>query len=162
MPFFSRTTLFIFLSFMLAIMLTMIPLPVWAQPYRPEWVALVLFYWSMHQPERVGVISGWSVGLLLDVVRGTLLGQYALILALIAYFTVRFAIRLRNYHPLRQMFILLFMVIFIRLESLWVHGIIGVPLESDLYFWIAALVTMLLWPWLQIILRDIERKLDLS
>ena len=46
----------IILSFLLALMLTAIPLPIWAQAWRPAWVAMVLIYWCVALPERIGVL----------------------------------------------------------------------------------------------------------
>ena len=43
------------------------PLPGWLDPFRPEWVALVLIYWCMAVPNRVGVGVAWIVGLLQEV-----------------------------------------------------------------------------------------------
>ena len=60
-------------AFMLAIM----PLPDWAVEFRPDWVTLVLIYWAMAVPTRVGVTVAWFAGLLLDVSYGTLMGQHA-------------------------------------------------------------------------------------
>ena len=69
------------MSFVVSLMLTALPMPEWASLWRPAWVALVLIYWCMALPARSGVLVGWSVGLLLDVMTGTLLGQHALALA---------------------------------------------------------------------------------
>src|SRR5690606_27167374 len=77
----------IILSFAVAFMLTAVPLPEWAASWRPAWVAMVLIYWCMALPERVGIGAAWCLGLLLDVQQGTLLGQHALGLALIAWLT---------------------------------------------------------------------------
>ena len=63
------------LSFLAAFMLTAMPLPDWALPWRPAWIAMVLVYWCMALPERVGVITGWVIGLILDVMHGSILGQ---------------------------------------------------------------------------------------
>ncbi len=64
----------IVLSLLIALVLTLLPLPPWAAPYRPDWVALALIYWCLALPERVSVGIGWSMGLLLDGLSGTLLG----------------------------------------------------------------------------------------
>jgi rod shape-determining protein MreD len=51
----------------------------------PDWLALVLAFWGVHQPRRVGI--GWSFGfgLLMDVHQGALLGQHALAYALLGF-----------------------------------------------------------------------------
>ena len=67
--------LIIFFSFLAAFMLTIVPFPEWAEAYRPEMVAMVLIYWCLALPERVGVGIGWLTGLTLDVTQGALQGQ---------------------------------------------------------------------------------------
>ena len=44
----------IVLTFVIALLLTVIPLPDWARYLRPDWVGLVLIYWCMALPDRVG------------------------------------------------------------------------------------------------------------
>ena len=72
----------ILLSFMLALLLDIIPLPLWVDRFRPDWPALILIYWSMALPHRVGIGSAWVLGLLVDAAKGTLIGQHALALLL--------------------------------------------------------------------------------
>ena len=71
-------TWFIVMSFIGGMLLTIFPMPDWFSAIRPQWCALILLYWCFALPMHVGIISGWCVGLLLDVLLGTLLGQHAL------------------------------------------------------------------------------------
>ena len=57
----------IVLSFVAAFLLVLLPLPGWATMYRPDWVVLVLIYWCLVEPERVGPVAGWVVGLAVDI-----------------------------------------------------------------------------------------------
>ncbi|MCU7812927.1 MAG: rod shape-determining protein MreD, partial [Candidatus Thiodiazotropha sp. (ex Notomyrtea botanica)] len=91
----------IYLTLLMGYFLTLIPLPEWAQTFRPQWVALILIYWCMALPERVGVGLGFIFGLLLDVLTGTLLGQHALGLSVVAFVTIKLHLRVRVM-PLRQ------------------------------------------------------------
>ena len=79
----------IVLSFILALSLTIIPLPNIIEGLRPEFVSLTLIYWCMALPSRVGLGSAWTAGLFLDVLRDTLLGQHALALTLVAFFILQ-------------------------------------------------------------------------
>ena len=60
----------ILVTFIAALLLTIIPLPDWARYLRPDWVGLVLIYWCLALPERVGVSTGWFMGLLVDLLTG--------------------------------------------------------------------------------------------
>ncbi|MDH5778735.1 MAG: rod shape-determining protein MreD, partial [Gammaproteobacteria bacterium] len=70
-----RGTGAIIFSFLIAFMLLMMPMPEWLRLARPEWVAMVVIYWSMALPKRVGIGSAWTAGLIVDVIRDSLLGQ---------------------------------------------------------------------------------------
>jgi rod shape-determining protein MreD len=85
----------ILVLFLLALVLTIMPLPLWAQDYRPQWVALMLIYWCLALPERIGVATAWGLGIMQDVVSGALLGQHALSLSVLAFLTVRLHQRIR-------------------------------------------------------------------
>lgn len=148
-------------SFLLAYVLTIMPLPSWMAPARPEWVALVLIYWCMALPQRVGVGIAWIAGLFLDVIRGGLLGQQALSLCLIAYITLKLYQRIRVAPPWQQAFSILVMIILHMLVVLWIKGIIGQPPQSWTY-WLPTLSSMLLWPVIFSGLRELRRHYHVS
>jgi rod shape-determining protein MreD len=89
--------IFILLSFAVALVLTIVPLPAELRTLRPDWVGLTLIFWCLALPYRVSVGSGFMAGLLLDSLSGTLLGEHALALSLIAYLCVRLHQRIRVY-----------------------------------------------------------------
>ena len=148
-------------SFIVAMMLTAMPLPDWAINWRPAWVAMVLVYWCMALPHRIGIGIGWTMGILLDVLQGTLFGQNAIGLAILAYFTLKSHQRMRMFPLTQQALLVCLFVLVYQLLSLWVRGIMGVPPKSWTY-WMPAITSMLLWPWLFIILRDIRRRYHVS
>ncbi|RLW71804.1 MAG: rod shape-determining protein MreD, partial [gamma proteobacterium symbiont of Stewartia floridana] len=143
----------IYLSLLVGFILTIMPLPEWANTFRPQWVALILIYWCMTMPERIGVGVGWSTGFLLDVLTGTLLGQHALGFSVIAYLMLRLHLRVRVI-PLRQQVFTIFILLLVeRLLALWSTGAANYPTPS-LWYWVTPVVSTLLWPWIYIILRD--------
>ena len=75
--------LFIALSLLGAFALNLLPLG--RQPAMPDWVAIVLVFWGVHQPRRVGIGWAFAFGLLMDVHQGALLGQHALAYALLGF-----------------------------------------------------------------------------
>lgn len=148
-------------SFIVALMLTAMPLPEWAINWRPAWVAMVLIYWCMALPHRIGIGVGWSLGILMDVLQGTLLGQNAIGLTILAFLTLKSHQRVRMYPLIQQALVICIFVLAYQLLSLWVRGIMGVPPRSWTY-WMPAFTSMVLWPWLFIILRDIRRRYHVS
>ncbi len=147
----------IVISFLVAFMLMAVPLPQWADVWRPPWVTLVLIYWCLAVPDRVGVGIGWILGLFLDVMTGTLLGQHALGLTLVAFITLRFHKRVRVLPLWHQSVSVLLLVVLDRSIALWVKGIQGLSTTDGVVF-SPALTSAILWPWAFIILRDVRRK----
>lgn len=156
-----RGTWVIAMSFVAAMMLTMVPLPGWGEYLRPEWASMVLIYWCMALPNRVGVGVGWIVGLFLDVIHGAVLGQYALALSLIAYLTLTLHQRLRIYPLMQQSLVVLMLILLQQLLITWVRGFLGQPPVS-LAYWLPSVSSMLLWAWVFIILRDLRRHFRVS
>ena len=78
--------LFIWFTLLLAMMANM--LPVGRIAWMPDFLALVLVFWSVHQPLRVGVIAAFLFGLAVDVHQASLLGQHALAYTTLSYFAI--------------------------------------------------------------------------
>lgn len=149
--------LVIYLSLVVALTLMILPLPEWAQAYRPNWVALVLIYWSMALPKKVGLWYALITGLLVDTLQGTLLGQHALALIIIMYINLNFYQRIRVLSLPQQSLFVLILLFICQAMVVWVEGIMGRPTPVSAYLG-APLVGMMIWPWVFVILRDIRRK----
>ncbi|MFA7386454.1 MAG: rod shape-determining protein MreD, partial [Thiohalobacteraceae bacterium] len=145
-----------FVSLAAALLLTSVPLPDDLRILRPDWVLLVLIYWSMALPHRAGVGTAWLLGLVVDVLTGTLLGQHALAYSLVIFLTLKLHQRLRLYPLWQQALSVLVLLSLGQLLLLWINGMIGRPIQSWLY-WLPSLVGALLWPFLFIILRSLRR-----
>lgn len=145
------------LSFLAAFMLTATPLPEWALPWRPAWIAMVLVYWCMALPERVGVLTGWVIGLILDVMHGSILGQHAFGLAFVAYVVLQYHQRLRVFRLVQQALIIGSIVFLYLLVMLWLYNLLGSVRYSFSYLF-GAVSTGVLWPWVYIVLRDVRRR----
>ena len=140
-----------------AFMLAIVPLPDWAVEYRPDWVTLVLIYWAMAMPTKVGVTAAWFAGLMLDVSYGTLMGQHAVGMVLVVYVIHMQHQRLRVASLLQQAIVIFFLLLLKQLLILWVDGMLGRTTGSWQYF-MPTLTSTLLWPWIYLILRDLRRK----
>ncbi len=149
------------LSFVLALALSIVPLPDNLEFFRPEWVALTLIYWCLALPARVGVGVGWFMGLLLDVSRDALLGQHALALALIAFLTLHLHQRMRVF-PIWQQAAGIFVLIALEcLITLWVKGLIGESASLWKLF-ATATTSMLAWPLVFLTLRHARRSYQVN
>ncbi|HSV82020.1 MAG TPA: rod shape-determining protein MreD [Ramlibacter sp.] len=78
--------LFIWFSLIVAMMLIMLPLG--RLPWMPDFLALVLVFWSVHQPQRIGITIAFLFGLGVDVHQASLLGQHALAYTMLCYFAI--------------------------------------------------------------------------
>lgn len=148
-------------TLILAMLLTLVPMPIGVQDFRPPWVALVLIYWCLALPERVGIGWAWCSGVLLDVLSGTLLGHHALGLSVMAFLVIQLHQRIRIFPLLQQSLSVLVLLLVERLLSLWVLGTTGQP-TPRLWYWMPALIGAILWPWVYIVLRDVRRRFQVT
>jgi len=146
----------ILVTFILALVLTIVPLPELGRYLRPDWAGLVLIYWCLAVPDRVGVGTGWVLGLAVDLLTGTLLGQHALALALVAYVTLKFHQRVRLFPVWQQALTVMVLLMLHQLLALWISRMIGRP-GVPWFFWAPSLLGMLLWPPLYVMLRALRR-----
>ena len=130
----------------MGLILMIMPLPDWVQIYRPHWIALILIYWSMALPKRVGLWAAFITGLLVDASQGTLLGQHALALVIIVYINMNFYQRVRVLSLPQQALYVFVLLIIGQVIVAWVEGILGRP-APFLAFVGAPFVGMLIWPW---------------
>ena len=78
--------LWVWLTLLLAFAINIVPLG--RVPAMPDFLALVLVVWNVHQSRRVGVGVAFMFGLLMDVHDGAVLGQHALAYTLLSYFAI--------------------------------------------------------------------------
>ncbi len=149
--------LIIFVTFVAALLLTVFPLPESLSLLRPQWYTLVLIYWVLALPHRIGVGIAWSLGILVDVLTGTLLGQHALTLSIIAFVTLKQYQTIRLSPMWQQSLTILGLLLLEKLLHLWVIGAFS-RITSDWRFWLSLLIGALFWPWIYLILRDLQRK----
>ncbi len=153
----SRGYGIIYTTLLISLVLGVLPMPESLQLYRVQWTALVLIYWCMAVPERAGVGLAFVAGLLLDILTGTLLGQHALGLSVIAYITIKTYRRVRVFPLWQQSVFVVVLLLIERMFFFWVDGAIGRPAKSA-ESWLAPFLGGLIWPWLFIIMRDLRRR----
>lgn len=157
----SYNLLVIPLTLVVGLVLQILPLPAAAEFYRPDWVALILLYWSMALPGRVGLWAAFVTGLLVDVAQGTLLGQHSLAFVIIIFINLNFHMQVRVLHLGRQMFYVFSLMLINQFILVWIEGMLQRE-PSILAYFAAPLTGMAIWPWVFILLRDIRRKAQIS
>lgn len=146
-------------TIVVALGLSVVPLPATLQFGRPDWLALVICYFVLHRPRQVGVGSAWLSGLALDTLTGTLLGQHALALAVIAFVTDKFRLRIRVFPIWQQAATVFSLVTIYRFILFWINGVAGVPVPGSVH-WVPVIIDAALWPLLVPLLRRIEQRID--
>ena len=146
------------LSLFAALMFSLAPMPDWLQPLRPFWLALVLCYWLLEAPELAGLGVAFLVGLVADLIFGSLIGEHAMRLVVFAFIILRFRARLRFFPLTQQALAVLVLLLNDRVVSLMIRGVTGETWPPP-SFWIAPLIGALLWPWLFLLLDDLRLKL---
>lgn len=157
----SRNYCLILLSIVCATLLDMLPLPQWAYWFRPEWLLLVVIFWVMVLPYRVNVGCAWALGLLVDVMNGSLLGAHALAFTVIAYGVARWWQWLKRLSFWQQSFVIFLFVLFYQFILFIIQGMIGEAPQTWNY-WCPSLASMLFWPCVFVVLRDWRRRLRIN
>ncbi|PIQ44240.1 MAG: rod shape-determining protein MreD [Gammaproteobacteria bacterium CG11_big_fil_rev_8_21_14_0_20_46_22] len=152
---------FVWLTLFVAFMLSLVPLPAWVNWLRPDFVLLVLLFWSISLPYSVSVGYAFIAGLLLDLCYGTALGEHALAMIIPVYFACKFHKQFNMFPGLQQLFVILAFSLLYKIIVFTAQGILASAPASVLY-WLAALVNIVLWPWLFRLLSDLKRRVDLE
>ncbi len=145
-------------SLVASLLMLVVPLPTGVDLARPYLLAMLLCYWVLEAPDRVGLGVAFFAGLCADLVAGTLLGEQALRLVVLVFLVQRFRARLR-FFPLWQQALAVFVLLLNdRLIALAIRLASGegmVPWGT----WISPLVGLALWPWLFLLLDELRLRL---
>ena len=151
----------ILLSLAIALLLSALPVPGWAESWVPMWAVLVYIYWCMARPELVGLATAFVLGLLLDVQQASVLGENALALVIVAGVVGSTYPRLRMYPLIRQAVAVSLLLSLYLLIRLGIRVMLGIPPTGWLY-WAPMPMSVLLWPWIFLLLRDVRRRYALT
>jgi rod shape-determining protein MreD len=147
--------LFIALTLLLALAVNLLPLGRW--PAMPDLLALVLVFWNVHQPRRVGVGLAFLFGLLMDVHQGALLGQHALAYTLLAYGAVSMHRRVLWFGLFSQALHVLPVFVVAHLAATAVRLLAGGMMPG--WWWLLAPVLQaLLWPLASVLMLAPQRR----
>ena len=146
----------IFITLILAMCLRILPLPENLAMLNPDWGLLVLIYWSLAVPERIGIGYAWIFGILTDVLMGRLFGQYALSYSLIIYLVLLWHRQLRQF-PLSQQSIFIFVCLLISQTLLFWFENLKMPSQLHNTFWLPVLTGTASWFIVYYVMRLVRR-----
>ncbi len=152
-----KKNLFILVSFLIAFLLTIFPLSASLLWYRPAWVLLVLLYWLMMAPDRVGIVSAFFVGLLLDLLISPLLGLNALLYTCLAFLLLRWHLLIRGFSSIHKLMLVLvvetFMLVVQHKVATHYHLLAG-----QWYEWMPIITTTFCWLGVSYLLGRFDRR----
>lgn len=146
---------FIWFSLFVALGINLIPLG--RHPSQPDMLALVLVFWSVHQPRRIGMGVAFFFGLLIDVHESALLGQHALAYTLLCFFAITIHRRLLWFDLLTQALHILPLFLAAHAVSMAVRMVMG-GMFPGWELLLAPVFESLLWPVVSLLLIAPQRR----
>lgn len=147
---------FIFFTLIVALLLNLLP---WSGAWlwiKPDFVALVVLYWCIDQPRKVGFAGAWLLGLFMDVADGTLFGQHALAYTILAYAGIVLNRRVRMFAMTPQVLHVIPLLLVNDLIVLAIRALGGADFPGFQYF-LGSFVAGALWPVIAVLLKLPQR-----
>lgn len=140
-----ESSLLVYITALIALMLTVLPLPQLLSIFWPQFLVLTILYWSTMTPRAGGILVAFLGGLALDVMMGTQLGQHSLALSLLGYLAIR-AHLLTRAKPIFEQSLFVFGALLIYEGVLWaIDGWSGRD-ASSWTRWLHVVTGSMIWP----------------
>lgn len=143
------------LSIALAFFIMIIPMAEWLAALRPFVLALVMMFWILETPRKMGLGRVFLIGLLLDLASFAMLGEHAFRLLLMAGVVHQLRNQFRFY-PIWQQSLFMLAILYVDLVVLsGLRLIQGLP-QPAIETWISPVLAFLIWPWLYMFLDNLR------
>lgn len=143
-------------TFVVAFILAAMPLPTVIEIARPQWISIVLIYWVVALPNRVGIATGFIVGLFNDVLQGSVLGVHALAYSVEAYICFLMYQRLRMYRAMQQALVVLIIIGIGQVIVQTLQSSFTLVNQTFIYL-LPSVISAMVWPWVFLMLREVRR-----
>jgi rod shape-determining protein MreD len=137
---------YIYTSIVIAIFLSITPLPDYFLIIRFDWIVLIVLFWLLAEPEKFSLISVWACGIIIDIMNSNILGQNAFSLLIVAFAVLVWHRQIKTMPVLQQSIIVGCLIIIYRLIDLWLNGIIGITTPNMLIYFLSPLLSIFIWP----------------
>lgn len=144
--------LYLSVTLFLALIINLLPLTGWVLALRPDFVALVLLYWGIYQPRKIGFLPAWLLGLAMDVADGSLFGQHALAYSVMMFTAIFLHRRISMFDMRHQILHVLPILLVMQLIVLGVRHAAGGEFPGWWYF-LSSITGALLWPATDLLLK---------
>jgi len=148
--------LYVALTLVAALLLNLLQFSDWVLVLRPDFVALTLLYWGIHQPRKVGFLPAWLLGLAVDVAEGSLFGQHALAYSVMMFSAIALHRRVAMFGVRHQMLHVLAILLLMQVIVLAVRAAAGGEYPGWWYF-VPSVTAALLWPVTRFLFRILLR-----
>jgi rod shape-determining protein MreD len=143
---------FMVATLLAALIINLLPWSGWLLAMKPDFVALVLLYWCIHQPRKLGFAAAWFMGLAMDVADGSLFGQHAFAYSVLAYAGIVLHRRVLGFTMRDQVLHIIPLLFMNDLIVLLIRKIAGAGFPGITYF-AGSLIAGALWPLVSLLLR---------
>jgi rod shape-determining protein MreD len=144
------------LSSIVALTLTIIPTPQAIFYFWPDWMALIVVYWALMVPDRIGPWVGFAIGTLLEVLFVRNFGVLGFGLAMLAFTVNRAHLQLQVLPIGPQMVVVGLFIGLFKLTTGWLYGLTS-DFTITTEYWYSLIGCMLAWPFVFILLQELSR-----
>ncbi len=142
---------YVFISFVIALILNFVPLQSFALVMRPDFVALIILYWSINQPQQFGMSIAFCMGLMMDVDHASILGHHALVYCVIISIASVSRRRIKIFGLVQQI-PQIFIILIIAQGLFALIALINGAIMPDWQFFLGSLSGAILWPFIAFLL----------
>lgn len=149
----SLMTLRLFTAFFLVLILTILPMPTLLLGTRPMWVLMLILYLQFYMPDRFNLFVLFALGLILDTLLSTVIGEHTLALSLVSWIASSKARRFYFFSIGQQMILIGFFCFLYQIIILTINAFIGYHVSFVSVVGSTA-ISVLLWPWVRLIAEE--------
>ncbi len=146
----------VWMTLFIGVISQIMPLPSVVDAWRPDWLLMIVLYWSIALPHRYNILTAWVLGRVLDILLGATLGVRSLAMSLVIYVAILHCQRLRNFPKWQQSLVIMLLICMYHLVIYWVEFVMQEAVfDTDLF--LPAISGLVIWPWIFWILRRVRR-----